>query len=167
MMAIPRALIATVALLITACAHSARPVRFIGSLSAASATDVIARTVLGDKPLPEADRERGIIATPWADTGDRYPEPDLESARPADRQTVIVRRYRIEVGSQGGATAVQIDMEVKRCEPGFQVVDDSILGSCGDVAQIYPKLKRDLDDFGERIRSLIARRPDPSDRSRG
>src|SRR4051794_20468904 len=105
MIAMRQTLIVTVPLLIAACAQTARPVQFIGSMSATTATDVIARTVLGATPLPQADRERGIIATPWADTGDRYPEPDLESASPTDRQTIIVRRYRIKVGSQVGATA--------------------------------------------------------------
>jgi hypothetical protein len=154
-----RVLILSASIFGAACAHSARPVRFTEPVPATVATDVIARTVLPGTPLPEGDRQRGIITTPWEDTGDRFPEPDPETASAMDRQTIIVRRYRLKLASQGAATSLQIDLEAKRCEPGFQVAGDDVVGSCEDLARIFPKLQRELDDFGARIRSLVASTP--------
>jgi hypothetical protein len=156
MTATGRALILSVAFLTTACAHSARPVRFTESVSATAAKDVIARAVLGAVRLPEADRQQGTITTPWADTGDRFPAPDSDNAIAVDRQTIVVRRYHIRVAPQDGATSVQINVEAKRCEPGFEVAGENILGRCEDLTRIFPKLQRDLDDLGARLRSLVA-----------
>jgi hypothetical protein len=155
----PRVLILLVSFLMGACAHSARPVQFTESVPATAAADVIAHTALGGAPWPEGDRQQGIVTTPWADTGDRFPDPDPENPSPIDRRTVVVRRYRIRVAPQGAATSVQIDLEAKRCEPGFEVAGDDIVGNCDVLSPIFPKLQRDLDGFGARMRSLVAKTP--------
>ena len=139
------------ACLLLGCATAQTPFQFTFVAGAAEPLEAIATALTGNGFSPASiERETGLIALRWEDTG--VPDGKL-----AGVPATIVRRFTITAVKGPAAIQVTVRGEAQRCAQGkFTIGRHELSGTCEAASAATPQQQEELTRMGSSLQQALS-----------
>jgi hypothetical protein len=139
-------------LVLAGCGGAApRPLQFTFAAGSEDPMVAVATALTGNGFEPAStDREGGVIATRWEDTG-------APAGRLKGQAATIVRRFTATVTKGASSVQVALRIEAQRCaKDGFSIGRHAVHGACEALDGLPPPQQEELDRMGASLQQALA-----------